>query len=374
MTRGLYFLLGLALVFNVCAPVAQAQDVVTETITYVKAVVVSIDETRQGTVPGTETAAVYQTITAKLLEGPNAGSEIHIVNDYLVLAKGDMFYARHLVDTLDDIDAYTMGEPYRIPTLGILAAIFAICLVFFGGRQGLRGFIALLLSLACINYLLLPGILAGHSPVLISMGVCALIILVGSYITHGYNRTTTTAVAGMIVTIMVTGALAYWATMQSHLSGFVGDETVYLHFNTNGTIDLVGIVLGGMLIGLLGVLYDAAISQAIAVEELMRAGKHLTRREVYLRAVRIGREHIGALVNTLAIAYVGASLPLFLIYKQTVSQSIVTTINQELFATELLRIMIGSIGVILAVPITTAIAVWWLHGHTLDVSTHGHKH
>jgi uncharacterized membrane protein len=131
---------------------------------------------------------------------------------------------------------------------------------------------------------------------------------------------------------------------------------VYLNFNTNGLINLKGLLLGGIMIGLLGVLYDVAIGQAVSVEELAEVGGNISRRELYKRALRIGREHIGAVVNMLAIAYVGASLTLLLLYSTSESDWSMT-LNREIFATEIVRILVGSIGVILAVPITTLISV-----------------
>jgi uncharacterized membrane protein len=164
----------------------------------------------------------------------------------------------------------------------------------------------------------------------------------------------------MITTIIFTGLLAYAAVTFTRLSGYNSEEAVYLNFNTHGIVDFRGLLLGGIMIGLLGVLYDVAISQAIAVEELFHAGgAQLSRKMVYKRAIRMGREHIGALVNTLAIAYVGLSLPLLLLYS-TSTASVHITLNQELFATEIIRTMIGSIGLILAVPITTLIAVFMI--------------
>src|SRR6185503_13234781 len=102
-----------------------------------------------------------------------------------------------------------------------------------------------------------------------------------------------------------------------HLSGFNSDESTYLNLGTKGGIDLIGLLFGGIMIGLLGVLYDIAIGQAVAVEELFHAGKSISREEVFRRGIRIGREHIGALVNTLAIAYVGAALPLLLLVQSS---------------------------------------------------------
>ncbi len=327
-------------------------------------------------VPGTNTSATYQTLSAEILDGPDKGKTVTVSNDYLNMKQGDEFYANHTVGGQDAInDTWNVQEPYRIPVLEILGVLFILTIIIFGGKQGVRGLVSLTASLAVIFYVLLPGILAGYSPVLLSVGISSFIIVIGSYITHGFNRTTSAAVLGMIATICVTGALAYWSVHAAMLSGYSSDEVTYLHFTTNGTIDFVGLLLGGIMIGLLGILYDAAIGQAIAVEELKRAAAHYSHWELYRRALRIGREHIGALVNTLAIAYVGVSLPLLLLLHFT-NMSIEATINQEIFATEIVRTMVGSIGLILAVPLTTLISVWMLRkGKPSDTKvSEGHSH
>ena len=254
---------------------------------------------------------------------------------------------------------YAVSDPYRLPTIWFFVGLFVLCVIVFGGKQGIRWLLSLALIFFFIAYLLLPGILHGFSPVLLSIGVSALIIVLGSYVTHGFNRVTSSAVVGMIMTIFVTGLLAFAAIHFGKLTGFSNEESVYLNFNTRGTIEgFAGLLLGGILIGpFSGVLYDAAaIGQAVAVDELRNVGPHLSRAAIFKRALRIGREHIGALVNTLAIAYVGVSLPLLLLFYQSGADPLLT-INQELFATEIIRAMIGSIGLVLAVPLTTLIAV-----------------
>ncbi len=355
------------------APGVQAQELVQDTVEVLRAEVVEVlsEETRP--IPGIEATSIYQSIRAKLLEGPRAGDILTLDNDYLALKKGESFYLIHTVDATSGREAFAVSEPYRLPALSWLFALFLVVLFAFGGRQGVRGFVALIVSLFCIIYLLLPGILAGYPPVLVAIGVSSLIIIAGSYITHGVNRATHAAVIGMLITITITGLLAYLSIYGTRLSGFESDEATYLNINTRGTIDFVGLLLGGFLVGLLGILYDAAISQAIAVQELAAVGKHLSRKELFARGLRIGREHIGALVNTLAIAYAGASLPLLLLLTQ-LSQNTALTINQELFATELVRIFVGSIGIILAVPITTAVAVYMLYGRVSEPRGSSHTH
>ncbi len=340
---------------------AQTATVTPETVTIEKAQVIAVSNEQSTIIPVTDSPSQSLTLEATILDGPDAGKTVTFDNDYIQLSIGDLFYIRHTTSSLDGTDYYTVSDPYRLGTLEVLAGVFIFLIIVFGGIQGVRGLASLIGSFVLIFYVLIPGILHGYSPIFVSIGVASLIIIVGSYITHGFNRTTTAAVLGMIGTVLVTGAGAFWAVHAARLSGYATEEEVSLNFATNGTIDMVGLLFGGIMIGLLGVLYDIAIGQAIAVEELFRAGAHMARAHVYKRAIRIGREHIGALVNTLAIAYVGAALPLLLLV-QTSTYGLAYSINNELFATEIVRILIGSIGLILGVPITTLIASYMLWG------------
>ena len=355
-------------------------DGLNDVITYVKAQTVSVLSQSSKQIPGTDTSSLYQTITARLLDGPDAGQVVQVDNDYLMMKPGDVFYFRHTVNSSEGVDFYSVSDPYRLPVIEFFIGLFLMCLFIFGGKQGIRGLLALLASFFFIWVLLLPGILHGYSPVVVAVGVSSLIIILGSYITHGFNRVTSAAVIGMLLTICVSGLLAYFAIHWAHLSGFTSEESTDLNFNTRGAIDFVGLLLGSMLIGLLGVLYDAAISQAVVVEELFAMSENAHPRHLFTRAMRIGREHIGALVNTLAITYVGISLPLILLFQQS-NLNLLLTVNQEVFATEIVRMMIGSIGLILAVPITTAVAVYMISGKKVQKENaphrsegHSHRH
>lgn len=343
--------------FSLLIPIsASAQATLSgDIVTIEKARVTAVENETSEIIPGTETPAKRQTITAEIQSGAERGESVTFENDYIQLDEGDVFYLRHIVNDVDGSDYYSVADPYRLPILTVLVAVFLVLLFVFGGLPGIRGLAALSGSFVLIFFALIPGILGGYSPILVSIGVSSLIIILGSYITHGFNRTTSAAVVGMIATVIVTGLAAYWAVDAAELSGYTSDENVSLNFATRGSLDMIGLLFGGIMIGLLGVLYDIAIGQAIAVEELFRAGAHLTRKHIYQRAMRIGREHIGALVNTLAIAYVGASLPLFLLI-QSSTVGPLYILNSEIFATEIIRIIVGSIGLVLAVPITTGIA------------------
>lgn len=374
MARSILFALLMLCVFP---HVSHAQATAApDTITIEKAQVTAVSNEQTALIPGTQTMQHTQTLTAQILDGEQAGRSITFDNDYTQLAVGDVFYLRHQSSVLDGGDHYSVSDPYRLNVLIGLAAVFLVLVVLFGGLQGMRGFASLIGSMLLIFYVLIPGILHDYPMLPVIIGVSSLIIILGSYITHGFNKTTSAAVLGMLATVLITGAGAYWVVHAAHLSGYTSEEQVYLTFNSHGTIDLVGLLFGGIMIGLLGVLYDIAIGQAIAVEELFRAGLHMKRAQVYQRAIRIGKEHIGALVNTLAIAYVGAALPLLLLVQST-TYGIAYIANSELFATELIRILIGSIGLILGVPITTIIASHLLagmEGTGGEATGHSHAH
>lgn len=354
------------------------QELVADTVVTMKGKVLEVSDERTEQISGTDLTHTLQTITVQIITGPENGKVITIENDFLELDVGDVFYLNHTTSAYDGTDYYSPIEKVRTTPLIILGLIFVAVVLVFGGMQGFRGLISLVASFAFIAFLLIPGIMQGYSPVLVSVGVASIIVLIGSYVTHGVNRTTTSAVIGMILTITLTGALAYLSIYFTGLTGWTDEEVTYLNLNTRGAIDLAGLLLGGILIGLLGVLYDAAIGQAVSVEELARAGKEYSRADVYARAIRIGREHVGALVNTLAIAYAGASLPLLLLFFGSGDIDIGLTVNRELFATEIVRILVGSIGLVLAVPVTTAVSVYMLYGRVLPLPTstqsHAHHH
>lgn len=337
-----------------------SNEILSDEIEIIKAKVLSVEKEEIRNVPGTDVTSKFQTIEAQILEGKQDGKIVTVENDHIGLKKGEKFYLRHSVDAIDSTEYYSVSEPYRLPQLAVLIVIFVITVFVFGGMQGIRGLLSLVGSLLLIVYVLLPGVLNGYSPILVATGVSSLIIVLGSYITHGFNKTTSSAVVGMVITVMVTGLIAVISVKWTKLSGFGSEEVMYLNLNSGGSIDVIGLLLGGIMIGLLGVLYDVAIGQAISVEELLRIAPHVPKKKIYERAIRIGREHIGALVNTLAIAYVGAALPLLLLFYMSPVGNFLNTANKEIFATEIVRTMIGSIGLVLAVPITTLISVWYL--------------
>lgn len=357
---------------------AQAQELHQDLQETVKARVESVREDEDRIVPGTKITAPYQRLLVEILEGGAQGRSIEIENDYVRVGPGDKIFV-HRLETVGGQEIYMFGEPDRSSSLMFFTLLFLFVIIAFGGWQGIRGLFSLAGSIVLIIYVLLPAVLAGYSPILVSIAVASLIILVGSYITHGVNKSTTSAVLGMIFTVIITGILAYISVRWGMLTGYGDEHAMYLNLNAGGAINLSGLLLGAIIIGLLGVLYDSAIGQSVAVDELHAAGPHLTRREIFKKATRIGREHIGALVTALAIAYVGAALPLLLLFYQS-NADIFSILNREIMATEIMRTLVGSIGLILAVPVTTIISILLIvrpgstPSHRARSHSHSHHH
>jgi len=336
-----------------------------------KAKVVEITDERNEKITGTN--FLVQTMQVKVLEGPLEGDLIEITNDFLELDKGDKFYFNHNI-FIDGRSSYTVINVARQGPLLILLGIFILTVIAFGRWQGVRSLIALAASFAAIMFVLIPGILSGWNPLMSSFLVAGVILFAAIFFTHGFNRESAVAYVGTMIAVVLAGLFAIFAVHITKLSGFAAEESVYLNFNTGGTINFTALLLGAFIIGFLGVLDDISITQSAVVTELYDSNPNITKREVYSRAMRVGREHVGALVNTLVLAYTGASLPL-LLYFNLSPTSIGATINLEIFATEIVRIIVGSIGLILTVPIVTFLAVTYLKGYKSKHSHHhGHSH
>lgn len=370
----------LGIIISILTPISTVKaqtEIMADEVEIAKAKLITISSSQELTIPGTDTKQVLRTIKARILEGSAKGQELTILDDHLKTKEGDTFYVQ-ITRHGDGTVSYSSSEAYRLNWLFIYLLLFIVLTIVFGGMQGIRGLLSLFASIFVIFYLFLPQLVQGVSPLLVSIIVSGIIIVLGSYVTHGFNRTTSSAVVGMLITVVTTGLLALHAVYVLRLTGLSSEEVVYLNFNTQGAIDLRGLLLGGIMIGLLGILYDVAIGQAIIVEELLRSAPHLHVKKVFERAIRVGREHIGALVNNLALAYVGASLPLLLLFYASSGASVWAIMNREDIATEIIRTLIGSIGLVLAVPITTLLSIIMLRGrvkaHTNDHSSLGHSH
>lgn len=321
---------------------------------------------------GTDATTVMQTVSARILEGERADEVITFENDLVPLEAGDSIFLSHIRD-IDGREMYLLKDVDRGNGLILLLLLFVALLLLFAGWQGARALGSLMLSILGIVFVLLPAILAGYDPILMSLLISGVILAFALFGTHGFNALSTIAYNGTVSAVLITSVLAWWFVDMLRLSGYGSDASVYLNFATQGELDLAGLLLGSIIIGVLGVLDDISITQASVVQQLRAANKSLNHFELYHRAIKVGRDHVGSLVNTLALAYVGAALPLVLLFS-TSNSPLYFTLNQEVIAAELARILIGSIGLILAVPFTTAVAAWWFGNREVDNSHSGHYH
>lgn len=275
-------------------------------------------------------------------------SNIYKVNDKVIVS-----YSAE-----GESEKYYIIEYQRQNKLLILFLIFAVLLIIIGRIKGLRALITLVLTFVIILYGILPLIIHGYNPILVAMvgGVVILALII--YLTEGFNRKSHIAVLSIFISLLVTAGLAILFTYITKLTGMVDEEAMFLTGMTVNPIDFRGLLLAGIIIGTLGVLDDVVISQIVIVEELRKTNSGLNLHKVFQSSFKVGISHISSMANTLFLAYAGASLPLLLLFilsKENFLSGFMV-INNEAIATEIVRTLVGSIGLILAVPISTFLA------------------
>lgn len=248
---------------------------------------------------------------------------------------------------------YSFYEYRREKPLVTLLLVFVLVAAVVGRSRGIRALMALALSLLILAFFMLPAIASGSSPMLVALVGASAVMFVALYLSHGVNVRTTSAVIGTIASLGITGLIASLAVAAANFTGLADEEANYLRA-TSDAIDLRGLLLAGIIIGALGVLDDVTVTQSSAVWELHQANPAMGFAGLYNSAVRIGRDHIASAVNTLVLAYAGASLPLLLLFTN-VGTPFGELFNGEPVATEVVRMLAGSIGLMASVPITTAL-------------------
>jgi uncharacterized membrane protein len=242
----------------------------------------------------------------------------------------------------------------RQTPLVVLGFLFVVAVLMLGRMQGLRALIALGITVVVLLRFLMPALFHGRPPLLVALVAAGLVALVALYITQGVNERTTVAVLGTLSSLALTGLLGALFIAVCNLTGFASEEARNLTI-FGGDVDVRGLLLAGIIIGTLGVLDDVTVTQVSAVWELHLANPQYTFGHLYRSALRIGRDHIGSTVNTLVLAYAGAALPLLLIYSQS-GLGAGAVLGAEVVAVEIVRTLVGSIGLVAAVPITTVLA------------------
>jgi uncharacterized membrane protein len=362
------------------APPAPARTSATPTDEFLRAVVIRVlGEERR--VIG-ETPEPVQVVVARVRAG--AASEVRAeyspppgTERTALLRPGDRIIITRLSDAPNA--PYAVVDRDRLAPLLIIFALFVAGAVYFSRIRGFTSVIGLMITIVVLARFVVPGILGGGNPLTVSLAGALVIALVSIYLAHGFSRRTSVALLGTLITLALSAVLAIVFVRLAWLSGSGSEEAMYLALGPAAAVNLRGLLLGGIILGALGVLDDITTGQAAAVDEISKANPALPPAELYRRGLSVGQEHITSLVNTLVLAYAGASLPLFLLFTVYADQPFWVTINSEFLAEEIVRTLVGSLTLILAVPITTLLAARLLRHtggvvSTGNITAHGHHH
>jgi uncharacterized membrane protein len=339
-------------------PAEQRRDLAPGETEMLRARVLEVLE--EGTVTQGEFEQPYQRFRLRLTGGALGGQEVEVEHGLLGLTNQSRIFRagdRVLVEhnrTPDGEDLFAVTDYIRTGPLLWLTLLFVAVTLLLSGWQGLRSLVGMGVSLVVIGALIVPLILAGHNPVNITILGSVVMMGVSLYLVYGWQRKTHVAVAGLFLSLLLTGLLASSFVGWARLSGYGAEEAGFLQV-AGAQLDLQGLLLAGILIGTLGALDDVAINQSSAIFELSRVNPSLGRQALFRHGMVIGRDHIAAMVNTLLLAYAGVALPLLLLLS-VYSEPLGTTLNREIIAEEIVRTLVGSLGLLAGVPLTTLIA------------------
>jgi uncharacterized membrane protein len=306
----------------------------------------------------------YQIVEIQILEGPEKDKRLTINHgETTTLREEQKVKADQTVVVLKTSSTqntlYQIVDVYRLDALLPIVLFFIVIVIVISRLKGLGSIIGLGISLFIITSFIVPMILAGEDPLVTSIVGSFIIMVITMYISHGFTQKTHIALLATCISLVLTGVLAYIFVNVTSLTGFGSEDATSLQFGPTGTINFQGLLLGGIIIGSLGVLDDITTSLAAAIRELARTNHILLFKDLFSSGLRIGSDHIASLVNTLALAYAGAGLPLFLfLVLNPGNQPLWFILNSELLVEEIIRTLAGSIGLILAVPLTALLAAW----------------
>ncbi len=315
----------------------------------------------------------YQVVELEILNGAEKGKIITVnhgglfaVDESLRVKEGDKVLIAKPANAAKE-NFYYIVDWYRLPRLYLIVLAFFALVIMVGAWRGFTAILGMAISAIIIFYGIVPRIMAGDDPVLVSLIGGILMLTLTLSISHGFNRRARVAAVAGMLTLAATTGLNYLVVWVARLTGTGSEEAYYLQLDS-GNINARGLLLAGVLIAVIGVLDDVTTAQAAAVEEVSRANPALGFKELYRRGLSVGREHIAALVNTLLLAYIGASFPVVLLYLLHQTVPVWVMLNGNFLAEEIARTMVASSALVIAVPITTGLAALWLRHATTQKS------
>jgi uncharacterized membrane protein len=325
-------------------------------------------------VPGQENFTC-STVTVELAEGADRGESFSMEfssgprtravqeGDEVIVGSVDQAQAGRTTATTAASKYFFLDFDRRLPLVG-LAVAFSLVVIALSRWRGVAALAGVLISLVVLAKFVLPAILSGSNPLAVAIVGGAVIMFLALYLAHGMNAATTTAVLGTFASLLLTGLLALIFVRITIFTGAGSEEAAFLQINQS-QVNLQGLLLASIVIGTLGVLDDVTVTQASAVWELRRANPGYGVGQLYESALRIGRDHIASTVNTLVLAYAGASLPLIILFSVS-NRPLDQILNTENVAEEIVRTLVGSIGLVASVPITTGLAALVVTRHARE--------
>ena len=288
-----------------------------------------------------------KTIVVEVGTLPVVGQPKYKIGDRIILSHSHDFQGK---------DVFYITDFIRRKSLLVLFFIFILLTIIIGQWKGVSSLISMGLSFLIIFKFILPKINSGSDPVSVVITASFFIVPTTFYFSHGFNKKTTIAVIGALISLVITGILAQSFVEFTRLNGYASEEAGFLQTVKEGKINVRGLFLAGIIIGVLGVLDDITVAQAAVIQQLRKANPRISSQQLFGQAMNVGQDHIASMVNTLILVYAGAALPLFLLFVNN-PHPFSEVINYEIIAEEVVRTLVGSIGLILAVPITTFLAI-----------------
>jgi len=293
----------------------------------------------------------------KLIRVENSAADLGMVSvQYQQYQVGDKVKIFSQQD-MDGEIVYSLDGMVKRSGLLVLGLLFLVVVIIVGRIWGILSLLGLLASFVVIFKLVIPLIIQGTSPVLAAILGSIIIIPTTFYISHGFNKKTHVGVAATFIGLIITGLLAVYFANTTHLTGFASEEAGFLQVEKQGEVDIRDLLLAGIIIGTLGILDDVTIGQASVVKQLKKAKPELGFLELFKNGMKVGQDHVSSMVNTLVLVYSGSSLPLLLLFFDS-QKTFIDVLEFELIAEEVVRMLVGSIGLVLAAPLATAMAAY----------------
>lgn len=330
---------------------------------FFKAIVVEVIEQEEREFEGQKN--YYQIIRIKITDGSEKnkftivenGKNMQIKKDQLVQKDDEIIVSKLSYPTGKSV--YSIYDYYRLNTLVVFLIIFLLAVVLIGGLKGLGSITGMILSLGVLIVYIIPNILKGHDPLTITLIGSVVILLTTTYLAHGISKKTTIALISTLVSLFITAAFAIAAININRITGLGNEDFFALQVGPTSIIDIKGLFLSGIIISTLGALNDITTTQSATIYELKHANPKLTFNKLLSKGLNVGKEHIASLVNTLILAYVGSAFAVFIFLILNPNNfPIWVMLNNEIISDEIIRIIAGSVGLLLSVPIVTFIAAY----------------